>query len=287
MTAALAEFHSACGGEHFSGFGFDAEASPEVGQPAGNDDAGGPGGSGGGMPGPTGGSGGAGSGGAQGTGGMDATTDAEASGGAGGAGAMDSGTGQMNDAPATSHPATLTGAHPTMLAGNAANGTSNQDSCPPGQALIGFSGSLNMANPSTAVLRQITGQCGVLAIDGTTVIVDAGATLTTRGQPGVSAWARTCPANQVVTGFSGRTGSLIDQLVFICAPLTASSAAVGTALMTGAELSLAAAGGGGGTAFDAIRCDAGEIGSGVVVRTTTEMSGFALVCTKVAIAPQP
>ncbi len=184
-----------------------------------------------------------------------------------------------------SHPATLTGAQATMLAGNATGGSANQDNCPAGQALIGFTGSLNSTDAATAVNRQIAARCGVIAIDGSTVTIKAGATLTTRGMAGVSAWTRSCAANQVVVGFSGQSGTLVDQLVFVCAPLMAASPAVGTALTPGAATSLAAIGGNGGKAFGPINCPAGEIGSGALVRTGTEMDAFSIVCSKAAIAP--
>ncbi|MEA2700338.1 MAG: hypothetical protein QOI66_4609, partial [Myxococcales bacterium] len=174
----------------------------------------------------------------------------------------------------------------TMLVGNAAGGTQYQDDCPAGQALIGFSG--NALGPSTTldtVNRQIAARCGVVQIVGTTVTIKPGATLPVRGMAGTMAWTRTCPADQVVVGFSGRSGSYVDQLVLICAPLTAASSAVGAALMPGGTTSLTAIGGNGGSAFAAIKCATGQVGAGSLVREGDFMDAFSIVCSKATIAP--
>ncbi|HEY2901774.1 MAG TPA: hypothetical protein VGL59_14420 [Polyangia bacterium] len=237
-----------------------------------------------------GGGGGSGSGGAPGTGGAGAINDAGTGGDAGGQDVIDASGPDVidvggNDAGNVSHPVVLTGAHDTMLAGNATGGGEGQDSCPAGQALIGFSGSLSMTTITASVNRQITGQCGILTVTGTAVTAKAGATLMTLGMDGVSAWTRSCPANQVVVGFSGRNGTLIDQLVFICAPLTASAPTVGAGLTAGTQTSLPLTGGTGGMPFDAVTCDAGEVASGLLIRSGTEMDAFSLICSKAAVGP--
>ena len=282
----LASLASACSAEHFSsslvGFG----SSPDAGS-AVDIGAAGTGGSADEPPDASAGSGGSGEvdsgGGAPGTGGTVAMD-----GGSGGSPSMDApgDTGdQATDTASAGHPVALNGPHTTTLAGSAAGGAANEDDCPAGQALIGFNGSLSMTNTTAAVNRQIAAQCGIVTITGAAVTVQAGTTLPTRGTGGVSAWTRSCPANQVVIGFATRTGTLVDQVTFLCAPLSASSDAVGTALMAGTETSLAPIGGNGGMAFGPYRCAAGEVGSGALVRTSGEISGFALVCSKASIAP--
>jgi hypothetical protein len=180
----------------------------------------------------------------------------------------------------------LIGANPTTLIGNAAGGTQYQDDCPGGQVLIGFSGNAEAASATLdAVNRQIAARCGVVQIVGTTVTIKTGAALPVRGMVGTMAWTRTCPADQVVVGFSGRSGSYVDQLVFICAPLTAASSAVGAALTPGATAALTAIGGNGGAAFAAIKCPAGELGAGALVREGDFMDAFSIVCSKATIAP--
>lgn len=192
-----------------------------------------------------------------------------------------------SDAAPVSHPAMLIGANPTTLVGNAGGGTQYQDDCPAGQVLIGFSGNALAASATLdAVNRQVAARCGVVQIIGTTVTIKPGAALPVRGMAGTTAWTRTCPADQVVVGFSGRSGSYVDQLVFICAPLTAASSAVGAALTPGATTTaLAAIGGNGGSAFAAIKCATGQLGAGSLVREGDFMDAFSIVCGKATIAP--
>ena len=130
--------------------------------------------------------------------------------------------------PAT-HPATLSVENATMSAGNVTGGTETTDVCPAGQALIRFSGSLSVST-TAGVHRQIKGICGAVTVTGTAVAVGVGTTMATRGPAGTSAWSRMCPANQVVVSFAGRSGALVDQLTFSCAPMmTASAATAGAA----------------------------------------------------------
>ncbi|HEX3694204.1 MAG TPA: hypothetical protein VH374_02350 [Polyangia bacterium] len=297
VATALGSVMGGCGAEQFVG-GSPVDSSVDLAPPPGLDALGGSGGmivpptdSGGGGTngGDLGGSGGGtGSGGAPGTGGAGAMNDAGVGADAGGQDVIDASSpdnGGGNDAANLSHPAALTGAHDTMLIGSATGGSQGQESCPAGQALSGFSGSLSMTTTTASVNRQITGQCGIIAIAGTAVTIKAGATLTALGMAGVSPWTRPCPADQVVVGFSGRLGTLVDQLVFVCAPLTASSPTVGTGLMPGTQTSLPGVGGTGGMPFNAVTCALGEVASGLLVRSGTEMDAFSLICSKAAIGP--
>ncbi|HXI60651.1 MAG TPA: hypothetical protein VNO55_31535 [Polyangia bacterium] len=241
----------------------------------------------------SGGAGGGGTGGAGGSGGaVTETTDA----GSGGVAVIDAametppreaGDSDATDAAPASHAATLVGANPTTLVGNAAGGSPYQDDCPAGQALIGFSGNAQAASATMdSINRQIAAHCGIVQIVGTTVTVKPGATLPARGMAGTMAWTRTCPADQVIVGFSGRTGSFVDQLVFVCAPVTAASSAVGTTLTPGATTtSLTAIGGNGGMAFATVKCATGQLGAGSLVREGDVMDAFSIVCGRATIAP--
>jgi hypothetical protein len=287
---------SGCSAEHFTGPGGGADAPLDLapsGQDLGDPNAGTGGDS-------VTGSGGMGSGGAPGSGGISGSggsggslvppTDAGSGGGAG----MDAGTDappkeaggtDAIDAAPVSHPATLTGATPTTLIGNANGGGLFQDDCPSGQALVGFSGTATTLG-ADGVNRQIAAQCGVIQVVGTTVSLKPGATLPTRGSVAGAAWTRTCPTNQVVVGFSGRLGDFVDQLVFVCAPLSASSPAVGASLAPGTmTTSLTPIGGGGGMAFAAVKCATGELAGGSRVRAGDFLDAFSLICSRANIAP--
>jgi len=184
----------------------------------------------------------------------------------------------------TTRGATFTGSDITTQVGNPAGGTASNDACPAGQALTGFAGSLSAATTS-GVNRQLTGHCGIVQITGTTVTVKAGASLPTRGKAGTTSWTRDCPANQVIVGFSGRSGSLVDQLALRCAPLAVAAAITGSALTVGTATTLAAIGGTGGSAFTAVNCPSGEVATMARVRTGDNLDAFGLACSKGTLAP--
>jgi len=183
---------------------------------------------------------------------------------------------------AGTHPVSLASPSSTSLVGNSAGGTLSTDTCPAGQALVGFAGSLSTAT-TAATHRQIKGVCGTVSISGTAVTVGVGTTMTTRGPAGTSTWTRSCPANQVVVGFSGRSGLLVDQLTFTCAPLTAAASTVGSALTVGAAKALSAVGGTGGTAFGTVTCGSGQIANSMTVRSGDNMDAFALACSRATV----
>ncbi len=178
----------------------------------------------------------------------------------------------------------FTGSDLTTQVGNPGGGVAADAACPPGQALIGFEGSLGSVW-GISIHRQITAHCGTVKIVGTSVITTAGTNLTTLGRPGESPWTSDCPPNQVVVGFSGRAGSLVDQLAFTCAPLVASSVTSGAALTVGPATTLTAVGGVGGSAFTPVSCPANEVATMVRVRTGDDMDAFGLACAAGTIGP--
>ena len=115
--------------------------------------------------------------------------------------------------------------------------------------------------------------------------IQAGASLPTRGKAGTSSWTSNCPANQVVVGFSGRSGLLVDQIALRCAPLGVSSATSGSSLTVGTATSLGAIGGTGGSAFAAVNCPTGEVATMARVRTGDNLDAFGLACAKGTIGP--
>ncbi|HEY4185440.1 MAG TPA: S8 family serine peptidase [Polyangia bacterium] len=183
--------------------------------------------------------------------------------------------------PAT-HAASFTAGAATAEVGNPTGGTATADSCPAGQALIGFSGSLSTST-TAGVHRQIRAICGTVSVTGTVVAVAPGSTLPARGPSGTFAWTRTCAANQVVVSFAGRSGALVDQLTFTCAPLTAAASTAGSALNMGTVKALAAIGGTGGTAFTATKCATGQVATSMSVRTGDNMDSFSLGCGKATV----
>jgi hypothetical protein len=167
----------------------------------------------------------------------------------------------------------------TTQYGNTSGGTAFNDDCPAGEALIGFAGSLTS---STGYHGKVGGVCGaVLVDDNLAVTVAAGSTLPLHGILGTVAWTRTCPANEVVVGFRGRSGSLIDQLTFRCAPLTVAASGGGYTVTVGTTDDLASIGGSGGNAFAQTDCAAGSVAATARIRAGDGIDAFGLGCSPV------
>ncbi len=162
-------------------------------------------------------------------------------------------------------------------------GVAFNDACPMGQALVGFSGVLK-----TNVHAALKGMCGLPNLNvqgaGFVVKVGAGTALTQRGGTGDTPWTRSCPADQVLVGFSGRAGTTIDQLVLTCAPLLVSEAVDGRfSVAPGAATPLMAIGGAGGAAFVQTDCPIGQVGAAQRLRAGTLINAFGYGCNAVSL----
>jgi hypothetical protein len=186
----------------------------------------------------------------------------------------------------TAHPVLFTGANPTTQFGNVTGGSVFDDACPTGEALIGFSGSLSQDG---GFHRQIAALCGHVERFGTAgsyaIQVGTGVSLPVRGLlAGTFSWIRKCPADQVLSGFVGRSGQLIDQLTLSCVPLVV-DAAGGTSITLGAVTVLPAIGGAGGTAFAQTDCPAGQVATVARLRAGDSLDAFGLACSVPSVAP--
>jgi hypothetical protein len=105
------------------------------------------------------------------------------------------------------------------------------------------------------------------------------APLPTRGTTGTVTFNQTCPDNQVVVGFQGRSSLVLDQVGFICAPLTISRVGTRYSLALGSTTELTSAGGTGGTAF-VEPCPDGQIarGTNVTIYGAGFVGAFGLIC---------
>jgi len=92
-----------------------------------------------------------------------------------------------------------------------------------------------------------------------------------------------CPSDQMVVGFRGRSGSDIDQLVFLCAPLAISGASPNFVLSIGPTTESTPLGGPGGNPFNPIQCPAGQVAIGDEGRAAFTINAFGLLCA----APSP
>ncbi len=153
------------------------------------------------------------------------------------------------------------------------------DACPDDGPVIGYRGYVDTRDPAS--IGRIGAICGQLSVSpsGCQIAVSTGTTLPMRGQYGDVAFTQTCPADQVVVGFRGRSGYLLDQVGFICAPLVVSTGATGFKLSIGTTTALTPAGGTGGDAFQD-GCPAGQIarGSNVTIFVEGIVDAFGLMC---------
>jgi hypothetical protein len=155
-----------------------------------------------------------------------------------------------------------------------------QDACPSRSVLIGFNTSASDQSGATVVSR-LQAVCGVPTIvngDGT-VLVSAGATLISRGDPSGPTTASVCPPNQVVVGFDGHSVALLDQLSLRCAPLSV----VGQTVVVGPPTNLPAVGGDGGTPFARTDCAPGAVAVGSNIAVRPALSAFGLTCATVSV----
>jgi hypothetical protein len=184
------------------------------------------------------------------------------------------------DACATcSTPVTLAGQTLTPQQGGT-TGTAYTDLCPGDQAVIGYQGFLTPPSVGATLVGGLQALCGTIVVDGSSSATMAGASLPMRGASQDSPWTQRCPTGQVVVGFAGRSGADLDQVAFECAPWSASDAG----LSMGAYVTLPAAGGDGGTAFQQT-CPAGQLARGDALRAGDWIDAFGLVCGTPVLAP--
>ncbi len=98
-----------------------------------------------------------------------------------------------------------------------------------------------------------------------------------RGASQTSPWVSMCPADEVVVGFTGTSGSGFDQVAFVCAPLSAPEAGAGDPLSIGPTTTLASVGGSGSDAYQDA-CPSGQVARGSNSRSGEWVDAFGLVC---------
>ncbi len=215
---------------------------------------------------------------------------AGASGSSGFDGGNDGGT-RPRDAGSTD---AITGTCPTSITLNGQNSTRRYggsdgnlytDVCPSNQVIIGFLGAVDTRSPAS--IGRLQAVCGALSIGtsagaGCDVRMSRASTLPERGAFGASSFTQMCPADQAVVGFQGSSGTLLNQIAFVCAPLVVSRTDAGYAISLGPTHVLSANGGGGGRTFKD-GCAAGQVarGDNIVVSNNGAraiVQSFGLIC---------
>jgi hypothetical protein len=173
---------------------------------------------------------------------------------------------------------------PTSQFGSLDAGTAYDDPCPEGQAVVGYAGNLSVPAMGTPRHGQIQARCGApnLSDGGPYVVtVGPGDTLPLRGDAGTIGWESSCPADEVVVGFVGRNGWLLDELSLRCAPLVVTGPPYDVAV--GKVSQVAPVGGDGGAPFPETFCAPNEIATVSRVRAGTDVAAFGLACSKVSL----
>jgi hypothetical protein len=223
------------------------------------------------------------------TGGGGAATGGGGSGGQGGAGGA-SGNGGAGGMPSTVKPSSLTVSstkNATARQAPGAGGTVYDDSCPAGQVLIGFNGTVGA---DVTYVRSVSGVCGTLALQAQApyaITVSKAGNLPLRMTAQATAQSALCPANQVVVGFAGTSGGYIDSLKFKCAPLSVSGQAPNYTLSIGTASDTGSIGGAaGGSAFTAISCAAGQVAVSQRPNAGNAIDSFGMACAEVKLVVQ-
>jgi hypothetical protein len=172
----------------------------------------------------------------------------------------------------------FTGLDDTAQYGSSTGGQAYDDACPTGQVVIGYQGYLH----PNGYHGQLQAQCGIPSIgDGgpNAITIATGALTTLEGLQGDGVlWTLACPANQVVVGFSGRSGALLDFLSPDCAPLSITGSPGSYTVTIGATTSVPGVGDQGGSAFADTPCPTGEVATENHLRAGDGIDYFGIGC---------
>jgi hypothetical protein len=131
------------------------------------------------------------------------------------------------------------------------------------------------------VVSRIQTLCGAIVLDETApdpVSVTPGFLLPERGTYAGPSWSESCSGNEVVVGFSGRSGQYVDRLAFQCGHWIVSNEDGGPVLTMNATTSLPAVGGEGGSPFPLAACPTGQMAIGSALRAGFWLDAFSLQC---------
>jgi len=205
--------------------------------------------------------------------------------------------GGASNCTACSHAITLQSESATAQRGsNSASGVTyyaHLDRCPGGQVLIGYGGTLRddvylVSGAPVLQLASLVAICGRVTLEASgEVTVTPSSGIEPRGTDATAGtFSQICPTDQVVVGFAGRAGSIIDQIGVVSASLqSASAGCCCSALTLGSTYSFTPVGGTGGSAYSE-SCSSGQValGQSLYTATTTKHPGeewvsrFGLLC---------
>lgn len=136
-------------------------------------------------------------------------------------------------------------------------------------------------------LVSLQGSCASLSVTGTTtlrVTATPAETMPLVGDaPGSVEQAQACPSDQMIVAFAGRSGSDIDQLAMVCAPLLIGGSYPNYQLSLGELAVQPGIGNLGGAPFDQISCPVGQVAVGHEGRAATIVNTLGLLCAAPAL----
>lgn len=177
--------------------------------------------------------------------------------------------------PRLSYAVALTGAGMTAQHGGT-GGTAFNDPCPAGTAVVRYQGGVSAGG----LVSSIQATCAPVEVVGPvaspSVVLRLSTTTTPmRGGPGPGMYNIACNASEAMVGFSGREGTLLDQVTFRCAPLTANA----TGLLVGTPVDRGTAGTSpGGAPFAATDCPGESFTTRTIGRSAALLDALAMGC---------
>jgi hypothetical protein len=173
--------------------------------------------------------------------------------------------------------------------GESDGGGPYDDTCPPGEVLIGLS------TVTSSWLMQIGGICGHLSIRETTdtdprsygVDVSRGTTMPNRGRTSGQSGAVVCPDGGVVVGVAGKAGLYIDQLSLRCGSLEVTGGPGNFGLAIATAGGAAPIGGDGGKSFAAFSCPDGGAVARMLGRSGSYVDRIIFACATPALQVRP
>jgi len=169
------------------------------------------------------------------------------------------------------------------------NGNVYSQACEKNEVVIGYTGTVDSGDGGTHQLRTFEASCASLSLRGVTapsVVTTPARTLPVVGDMlGDIDQAQMCPANEMVVGFGGRSGSDIDQIAVNCAPLVVAGTYPSLVASIGTLDPRPPLGNPGGAPFDDIACPSGQVAVGNEGRAAYTINSFGLLCAAPALVP--
>jgi hypothetical protein len=153
--------------------------------------------------------------------------------------------------------------------------------CKPDEVVIGYRGTAPGVEPTNQI-QSIQGSCAALSVIGTTTLqvnaIPAGVMPLVGNTEAPVEQSQVCPGNGIVVAFSGRSGSDIDQIAIICAPIVIRGTYPNFQLSIGSRDQRPPIGNEGGVPFSEIACPDGQLAIGDEGRAATIINTFGLLC---------